>query len=98
MQWTLHARVTSPLSGRAEPKKFLATTVLINSLLLVHEILHVQWFATRGYFTPVALLFVLHFLLDMMLLKLLVKDPGIQPPILKDVTRHDLCSTKPTRS
>lgn len=70
---------------RAEPKKFAATAVLINALVIVHEVLHVGWFATKGIFTPVALLFILHLLVDAMLLKLLVAEPGIQPPILKDV-------------
>jgi hypothetical protein len=55
-------------------------------LVIVHEILHTGWFTIRGYFLPVGFVFVMHFIIDAMLLKLFLSDPGILLPIVKNVS------------
>lgn len=62
---------------RAQTKKAAISLILIQGLITLHEILHLNWFSTRHYFILIALLIVFQFLNFYAYIYIVTTQPGI---------------------
>ena len=62
---------------RAQKKKALFTLVLIQSCIVLHEILHLSWFSTKHYFSLIGILIAFQFINFYAFIYIVTTHPGI---------------------